>query len=195
MYEDSPTLDQLMGGALSESILRRADSLAKTSATPESELASRKETEAVCGVNIGELLASYDHDSRSWRTSQRCLGGDFGEFSGILPRSGMTVNGTLLELTIWGRVRIENESGYWHTPTTRDWKGQSGRGNRIRRGKNGRLHIANLCDQIVDFGRQDLVRSTTFREWLMGLPIGWTVVNPSETPSSHKLQSGSAEEL
>jgi hypothetical protein len=39
-------------------------------------------------------------------------------------------------------------------------------------GGGGRLHIANLCDQLVDFIRPDLVRSTTFREWLMGLPIG-----------------------
>jgi hypothetical protein len=45
----------------------------------------------------------------------------------------------------------------------------------LKRGRNGRLHIANLCDQLVDFGRPDLVRSTTFREWLMGLPIGHTV--------------------
>lgn len=67
----------------------------------------------------------------------------------------------------------EIASSFWQSPTTRDEKGQSGRGNRIRRGKNGRLHVANLCDQIEDLGRPDLIRSVRFREILMGWPIYW----------------------
>ena len=31
----------------------------------------------------------------------------------------------------------------------------------------------------------------TWVEWLMGFPIGWTVLPPSETPSSHRSPSGS----
>jgi hypothetical protein len=73
---------------------------------------------------------------------------------------------------------IESESGFWQTPTTRDGKGQSGLGNRTKRGKNGRLHVANLCDQIVDCGRPDLVRSIPFRYSLMGWPHGWTDCAP-----------------
>ncbi len=64
-------------------------------------------------------------------------------------------------------------SSGWQTPTTRDGKGQSGAGNRTRRGRNGKLHVANLCDQLVDIGRPDLVRSTTFRCLLMGYPLSW----------------------
>jgi hypothetical protein len=30
-------------------------------------------------------------------------------------------------------------------------------------------------------------------EWLMGFPIGWTVLEDSETPSSHKSQNTSEE--
>lgn len=75
----------------------------------------------------------------------------------------------------------EHESGYWQTPTTRDGKGQSGKGNRTKRaGKNGKLHVANLCDQIVDCGRPDLVRSVQFRYSLMGWPTGWTDLKPLE---------------
>jgi hypothetical protein len=84
--------------------------------------------------------------------------------------------------------------GFWQTPTTRDYKGQSGLGNRQRRGKNGRLHVANLCDQLVDIGRPDLVRSYTFREWLMGLPIGFTASVRSATPSSRKSRKSSGEQ-
>lgn len=70
------------------------------------------------------------------------------------------------------RMRGRGSIG-WQTPTPRDGKGESGKGNRIKRGKNGRLHVANLCDQIVDLGRRDLLRSTLFRCALMGLPIEW----------------------
>lgn len=126
--------------------------------------------------------SSFDPATSSWRTSQHSLLGGLTEFSGTWPRSGTMRNGECSALTPSERPNTVSESGYWHTPTTRDWKGQSGKGNRIRRGKGGRLHIANLCDQLVDFGRLDLVRSYTFREWLMGLPIGWTALEDSETP-------------
>lgn len=90
-----------------------------------------------------------------------------------------------------GAPSIASASGFWHTPTTRDYKGQSGAGNRKRRGRGGRLHIANLCDQIWDTGRLDLVRSPTFREWLMGLPIGHTVLKQSATLSSPRSRKSS----
>lgn len=84
-----------------------------------------------------------------------------------------------------------SESTGWQTPTTRDGKGQSGRGNRIRRGKNGRLHVANLCDQLVDIGRPDLVRSGGFRCWLMGYPESWDDAGVTAMPSSRKSRRSS----
>lgn len=82
--------------------------------------------------------------------------------------------------------------GLWQTPTTRDGKGQSGKGNRERRGKNGRLHVANLCDQIVDLGRPDLVRSTSFRCALMGYPTHWEDARHTAMPSSRRSQRSSS---
>jgi hypothetical protein len=87
--------------------------------------------------------------------------------------------------------RKETGFGGWQTPTTRDGKGESGKGNRIRRGKNGRLHVANLCDQCVDLGRRDLVKSTTFRYWLMGVPVEWDDCAPLVTRSARKSQQSS----
>lgn len=142
----------------------------------------------VCGMAF-DAHESGDHASQSWRTCQCSLIEGLDEFSATWPRSGMTRNGRSLELTQLAGASTVSEFGYWHTPTTRDAKGQSGLGNRIRRGRNGRLHVANLCDQLVDIGRPDPVRSTTFCEWLMGLPIGHTDCVPSGTRSSRKSRS------
>lgn len=82
--------------------------------------------------------------------------------------------------------------GSWQTPTTRDGKGESGRGNRTKRGKPGKPHVANLCDQLVDLGRRDLVRSSRFRCHLMGYPTSWEDAAPTATPSSRKSQHNSS---
>lgn len=153
----------------------------RTLARPESAPASQA-SEAAYGRNIGALLASFDPSSCSLRTSQPSLGADSIECSVTLPRSGMMRSGIVSAVTPWVQASIGSASGFWHTPTTRDYKGQSGAGNRKRRGRGGRLHIANLCDQLWDTGRLDLVRSATFREWLMGLPIGHTDLGHLATP-------------
>ena len=85
-------------------------------------------------------------------------------------------------------VRRTGASGFgsWQTPTTRDGKGESGKGNRTKRARNSKLHVANLCDQLVDIGRRDLVRSTTFRCSLMGYPTQWEAARVTAMPSSRK---------
>lgn len=168
-------------------------SLAKTSRRQES--APALPAPVLASGNIWyEPFAWYDRDTQSWRTWQRCLDGEWELFSETWPNVGMTRNGIAWAPINLVRPSTENASGYWQTPTTRDYKGQSGLGNRTKRGKNGRLHVANLCDQIVDIGRPDLLRSPTFREWLMGLPIGHTVLRPSATPSSRKSRKSSGEQ-
>jgi len=82
--------------------------------------------------------------------------------------------------------------GSWQTPTTRDGKGESGKGNRTKRGRPGKPHVANLCDQLVDLGRRDLVRSSEFRNHLMGYPICWEDAAPTATRSSRKSRPNSS---
>ena len=85
-----------------------------------------------------------------------------------------------------------NGSGSWQTPTTRDGKGESGKGNRIKRARNGKLHVANLCDQLVDIGRRDLVTSPAFRCSLMGYPIQWEAARVTATRSFRRLPQKSS---
>jgi len=82
--------------------------------------------------------------------------------------------------------------GSWQTPTTRDGKGESGKGNRTKRGRPGKPHVANLCDQLVDLGRRDLVRSSSFRAHLMGYPTCWEDAAPTAMPSSRKSRPKSS---
>lgn len=90
------------------------------------------------------------------------------------------------------RHKSVKDFGGWQTPTTRDGKGESGKGNRIKRGRHGKLHVANLCDQLVDLGRRDLIKPGPFRCSLMGVPIEWESCAPTATPSSRRSRQNSS---
>lgn len=76
------------------------------------------EREAGCGASSRVLLAKLDHNTRSWRTPQCSLFGDSDECLETFPRSGMTQNGVLWELTTWAHPTGESVSGFWRTPDT-----------------------------------------------------------------------------
>jgi len=114
---------------LSQSILSAAGSRnrAKTYQSQESkqELTVKGQ---VYGQSSPELLASFDPDTSSWRTYQRCLleTAEHGcaEFLETLPKSGLMRNGTLYRLETLMDVypqahRTEGSgSGLWPTPRT-----------------------------------------------------------------------------
>ena len=156
----------------------------KTSALPAEATDSMASAPAY-GWKWPGSFAKWNRSSCSWRTRQCSLIEGLDEFSETWPRWGLMLDGECLEQTHLAPRSTGSEFGYWQTPTTRDGKGQSGKGNRIKRGKNGRLHVANLCDQIVDIGRPDLVRSVKFRLALMGWPEGWTSCEPLATDRFH----------
>ena len=94
-----------------------AASHAKTSATPERELASLASGQVFGTSSLGSL-ATFDHGTSSWRTSQRCLLEGWVKFSGRWPRSGMTRSGTLSQLRPLVRRTGGTGSGSWLlTPT------------------------------------------------------------------------------
>ena len=102
-----------------ESMSLREDSPARTLA-PQDDKPELKASEVGCGVKSPVLLASYNPDTQSWKTSQTSLvaTGDDGldEFLETWPRSGMTRSGIAYQLPRLARTTTEIGSGYWRTP-------------------------------------------------------------------------------
>jgi hypothetical protein len=97
---------------------------------------------------------------------------------------------------------------FWPSPCATDWKGSSQIGQ--RRGQLSeaviRLWPTPRADGRDNCGGSNSRRSAKangtyigrklnpqFVEWLMGFPLGWTDLEPSETPSYRKSPNGSAD--
>lgn len=95
------------------------------------------------------------------------------------------------------QVSLDNavKMACWPAPTSRDWKDGSAQScaNVPPNGLLGRVvHFptptANRRDGLQSHGVNVVSGSLnpTRVEWLMGFPLGWTALEPSETPSSRK---------
>ena len=115
--------------ATTASISSAADSPAKTSASQEKGLGSQ-ERGPVFGTSLLGSLATYDHVTLLWRTSQLSLLEGSTLFSGRFPRSGMTRNGTLFQLQ--PLVRRTAGKGFGLLPTPDAHMGSGGRTSKSR---------------------------------------------------------------
>ena len=102
----------------------RAASRARTLALLESSAAWVKEHAPASGPRLSDLLASYDRNTSSWRTSQHCLlaqvngeADGLAEFSETWPSAGMMRNGKTFRRQPWALPIAESASGLWPTPT------------------------------------------------------------------------------
>jgi len=171
-----------------QSTLFAVGSHVRTSATQDSEKESRASGQA-CGRKSRESLAIYNHDSLSWRTSQRCLDGEWEEFSGTWPRSGTMQNGNAYRRR--PLVRITDAIEYSSlpivpTPSACDHKGSG----RPRKGRGPGNNLRDWFRQTYGF----VYPPVRVVEYLMGFEIGNTCCTPSETQSSRKSRNGSAGE-
>ena len=162
------------GKASHNPTLSQADTPANHSASSDQEKANT--TQDTYGLNSLNAFAYYDPDTHCWKTSQGTFLSDSEQYSQTWPRSGTTHNGIAYQLppsapTIDATV----SSSLLPTPTSRDWK--DGTAPRYR---NGRIQTDSLGRRIGG------PPNPTFVEWLMGFPEGWTDLEHSETPSSHK---------
>ena len=161
-FEGSPqqTLDLSMPSA--------ADSPARTSATPAAAPASRVPGRDY-GASSPDLLASYDPDTSSWRTSQRCLVEGWTAFSETWPRSGLMRSGIAYRLP--PLVHLTAGTGFGSlpthsipTPTTQD---------HIERRSTSKEKLNPLTNKSVSLDR-----------WVRFHPI------PTPRPCSGKRSSG-----
>jgi hypothetical protein len=131
-------------------MLYLADFRAKTLAQQEKEK-DLTESEAGCGAKWHELLAKYDPDLHLWKIAQCSLLAEEQELLQILPKSGMTANGLLLELPMLERRTKESVYGLWATPTTMDKlppKSEKALHKEATQARPGRSKPANLRDQV-----------------------------------------------
>jgi len=136
-----------------------------------------KAHEADCGESSPALLAKYDPNSSSWKTSQLCLDGELAEFSETWPRSGMMLNGTAYRLPTLVPDSFGTECSLWPTPNATAFKG--GRQSPRRGVKNPeRNNWQDWCSLVL--GQRYPVPETA--EQVMGFPEGFTETSNSETP-------------
>jgi hypothetical protein len=89
-----------------------------------SALQARKEaktTKGTSGRKRSNVFASYDPDTRSWRTSQVCLILDTLAKSSLRwPKSGSMRDGLCSEQTTWEPRTYAKGSGFWRTPSAQE---------------------------------------------------------------------------
>ena len=184
---------------------------AKTSASLEKarELKGRA---AAYGRSTPDLLASYDPNSSSWKTSQSCLVTGWESFSGTWPRSGTMRNGRAYQLLPLAPPRSEIASGLLPTPTSGSSRTgahhpfDGGSRSRSKARELGLLPTVTLCGNHNRVGASptsgdglftvlkaandgEKIGATAlcrFVEWLMGFPEDWTRPRVSAMPSSPK---------
>jgi hypothetical protein len=178
-------------------MLSAEDSPARTLAFQARALES-KASEADCGQSMPASFARYVPESSSWRTAQRSLFEGLNESWVTWPRQGLMLNGACYqraplvlhthgsECSLWPTPNLPNggrsvpKDAIWKTNTTA-YKAN---------GKKIQVGLESALRRIEGSGSEN----PRWREWLMGFPIGWTNLEDSETPSSHKSPNGSAEE-
>ena len=168
----------------------------------EIEQESQKNPDQVSFTNSCESYAWFDQDSLSWKTWQRSLIMDWTSFSESFPKQGTMQNGQLYLRVHWEPatdvagggvlptpratnarqgINSYNNKGKpllaaalnLPTPTARDYKGRT---SEKWNEKYGPKVLPDVLTQIGDH----MSVSPYFVEEMMGYPIGWTELKPSE---------------
>lgn len=148
---------------------------------------AEKTTNDGYGQSLLGSFASYDHATRSWKTSQACLFTEWEAFSETWPRAGTMRSGTCYPLHRLALRISETDCLLLPTPTTGGLDGGSNsrRANR-RRGilptptVSGNRNFAGSSKKAGD-GLQTVIGgplNPPFVEWMMGFPIGHTDLEP-----------------
>ena len=162
---------------------------ARTSALPGGRRGS-KPRGAASGLRSLDLLATFDRNSSSWRTSQTSLvalvnneAGGLDKFSATWPRSGLMRNGIAYRRPQSALHMVGTEFGCLPTPTKSD---ASAHHSDIQR-------FDSLSVELRKTHGHPSRPLPSYLEWMMGFPIGWTDVQPLEMPLSPNSLKSSGE--
>ena len=162
---------------------------AKILAARESKPGLEKEPEADYGLIACGLLARYDRNSHSLRTSQTCLVAQAANeadglalFSQTWPARGMMRNGQIYQLPTLGPGIGGAECGYLPTPT----KSADSKGSPKNRYFGSSTCQSNLREHLRNGPDDPVYPNPLFVEGMMGFPMYHTDLPPSETLLSPK---------
>jgi len=147
------------------------------------------------GARSLELLARFNRGLSLWKTSQiswlEPTGDGLAEFSGTWPRSGLMLNGTAYQRQTLERHTSGIAFGLWLTP--RKQAARTANHKRVSSGRdNGNLEDLVAIQEGLQTGLVKWSLCPEWCEWLMGFPIGWTALEPSEIPSSPRFRKSLA---
>ncbi len=162
------------------------DSRAKTLALLESKLELAKERVADCGASAYVLLAKYDPNTQSLRTSQTCLlaqvtnqGGGLAQYSATWPNAGIMRNGEIYQRGTLDCLMAGREFGLLPTPLKSDLQAKFSK--KTVRNVMKRAKQEHLCYRPIMLG-WDRLQTVTLYETVMGFPNLWVASMLSATP-------------
>ena len=102
------------------------------------------------GLTSFEPLASYNHDSHSWKMYAVISLWGLTESLETLPKSGITRNGKLFQQPVLAPLIDATESSAWPTPTTQEIEHPNAEltATGRRKAKNGNSHSLGLADSV-----------------------------------------------
>ena len=146
----------------------------RTSAAPELDMGLMASVQ-VFGGSSRDLFASYDPDTRWWKTSQPSLTGDWEQFSETFPNAGTMRSGRLYRRAPWVPHTCDSACSLWPTPTA----SMDGRGFGIPlHNRSGRYRQSTISRVHALVGAHGWRIHPNFTEALMGLPLDWTATEP-----------------
>jgi hypothetical protein len=181
------------------------DSLVSPFPSPES--AQEPTTSAICGLQLSQPFAQYDHDSRSWKMYQGWLIADISAPSWeTWPKAGTTHDGAFYPQPSWERRISEIDSGLLPTPRANKVEGYSspefrptlhqvvlslptptaneGKGSGRKRYLGSKDYRGAKTSEALRTSYNDpIYLNPSFAEWMMDMPLGWTDLKPLAMPN------------
>jgi hypothetical protein len=144
-----------------------------------------------CGGSLPVSFASWDQNTLSWRTCQRCLLGGLMQFSGRWPRSGTMRGGIVFRLPPLVPRISGTGCSLWPTPQTTDKTLCALRPGYQRKDNHS---VGSLSEALMRNQPKDKPGSLNpqFVSWMMNFPLDWCDM-PDELPPESPTEPTSSD--